>query len=599
MILSLFATGCGVVTEDGSKHIKSLNSRISPTFTGVAEKSFCNTPIVHSSPSTITGTATYTEREPNGSGLGSESPLRNIRHAEIEVYNSTGQIIQCSSVDASGNFSFDVPTGPETLVLRINSRADNNFVKASILNMPEQNLLYFIQTSFVGNASKNIGNLNASATASNYVGAAFHILDLITSTNDYLRTEVGNCSVAIDGCVDFTVADKVSVYWEPGFNPNSYYGDPESGVSFYIRGFFRLFILGGINGDVDSSDTDHFDDTIVVHEYGHFLQDVYSTDDTPGGAHDGTVPIDPRLALSEAWANVLQAAVNYGPADPNPLYLDTAGNVDGTVTANLLNIPLEDQVDGCTIATIGCDNPTEIGEGNYREFAITRALWDVIDTVDDSETVSGDFNQIWASITSGNGFISDTNSRFRSAGLLYDIQGSLSQGATTPITDWTAALTQTENLQLNNRGSYAQRLTATGGCPVRNFNINPLNEIFDNREFDTSNLYFNNDFYHYKQTVSGPANFALNYLSGPGVEADLDLFIYNEAAEYGEFIDMVGQARGFTNTPATDVETETINISNLPAGDYLINVKVKTHLSASVGASTDYELTLGGTRLCP
>ena len=66
---------------------------------------------------------------------------------------------------------------------------------------------------------------------------------------------------------------------EMGFNPNYYFG-ATGGLSFYLPGYSRLFILGGINGDVNSSDTDT--KTVVVtvkHPSG-----LYSTREEASGA---------------------------------------------------------------------------------------------------------------------------------------------------------------------------------------------------------------------------------------------------------------------------------------------------------------------------
>lgn len=595
--IAISTVSCGLAE---SSHIESINGRVSPTFTGVSETAYCGTTISPGgSPVTITGDATYQERASFDAGvskgLGSPSAGISIRHAEVLVVNASGTRVQCTETDASGNFSFQIPASTSSYTIYINSRANNTFAKVSVLNMPEQNKHYSISKTFTPNISKDIGNLNASATG-DVIGAAFHILDLIVKSNDFLRAEAGTC---VDNCVDFTVADKVSVYWEKGYNPNSYFGAPNSGLSFYLPNFSRLFILGGINGDVDFSDTDHFDDTIIIHEYGHFLEDRYSDSDSPGGSHSGKFPIDPRLAFSEAWGNFFQAAVNYGAASTAPMYIDTSGNTDGD-TSFILDIPLETKEPGCTTFTPGCDTPSEIGEGNFREFAITRALWDVFDTNVDGESISGNFNQIWASMTTGNGFVSGSNSKFRDVGLFHSIQESLTDGGSAPITDWGPVRSIAENGQQNDRAHYAQKLTTGGFCGVRNFNIVPLNEGGDTHEFDSSNLYHNNDFYHYEHLSSGPATFELNYLTSSGVEADLDLFIYNEDANFGSSISIQGHDNSGTATdPTLDVETQTVSFSNLSAGHYLINVKAKTHTSSSVGGSTDYELMLGGFRLCP
>ncbi len=609
--VAITSTSCGLAE---SSYIKSVNGRISPTYTGVSESAYCSNPIIYSgSPVTITGNATYEQRESFdtgiSNGLGSPVPGNAIRRAEIVVLDSNGSRVQCAETDENGDFNFQLPQSTSSFTIYINSRANNSFAKVSVLNMPEQNKHYSVSKVFTANVTKDIGNINAEARNS-VVGAAFHILDLIVKANDFLRSEAGTCSADVTGCSDFTVADKVSIYWEKGFNPNTYFGAPTSGLSFYLPGFSRLFILGGINGDVDSSDTDHFDDTIIIHEYGHFLEDKYSDSDSPGGSHSGKFAIDPRLAFSEAWGNFFQAAVNYGEASTSPMYIDTSGNTDG-VTSLILDIPLETKDAGCTSLTPGCDMPTTSGEGNFREFAITRALWDVFDTNVDGESVSGAFNEIWAGITNGNGFISGADSKFRDVGLLHSIQNNLTDGVSTPISDWGPLRSIAENGQQDDREHYAQIVTTGGSCGTRNFNINPLNEDRDaefEHEFETSHLFYNNDFYHFKMISSGPATFQLNYLTSSGVEADLDLFIYNESADYGSQSSILGMDNSFPATsPTLDVESQTVNISNLPAGDYLINVKVKTHHitampdtnPAAAGGSTDYEILIGGIRLCP
>src|SRR5690606_13846811 len=109
-------------------------------------------------------------------------------------------------------------------------------------------------------------------------------------------------------------------------------------------------------------DTDHFDDSIILHEYGHFLEDVYSKTNSPGGVHTGETILDPRLAWGEGWANYFQAAVT-----GNPVYRDTFGTSLG-FSGVYFNENLESGTS---------DTPNNPGEGNFREFAITRALWDI------------------------------------------------------------------------------------------------------------------------------------------------------------------------------------------------------------------------------
>jgi hypothetical protein len=74
------------------------------------------------------------------------------------------------------------------------------------------------------------------------------------------------------------------------------------------------------------------DDAVIIHEAGHYIEDVIGRSDSPGGSHDGS-PTDPRLAWSEGFATYFAMAVR-----DVPFYVDSnaAGgwsyNGDVTVT---------------------------------------------------------------------------------------------------------------------------------------------------------------------------------------------------------------------------------------------------------------------------
>ena len=99
-------------------------------------------------------------------------------------------------------------------------------------------------------------------------GGAFNILDKILDASAFLRAQTANCSATFTNCIPFTTAPIVTVFWAPGVDPGTYFNLPS--LSFYIPGENDLYILGGVNGDVDNSDTDHFDDTIIIHEFWAF-----------------------------------------------------------------------------------------------------------------------------------------------------------------------------------------------------------------------------------------------------------------------------------------------------------------------------------------
>ena len=358
IIAGFFLSGCGADSElcqsigsfnflllecgTNEKPVSTIDERMSPEYDGPEELSYCSSPITYKDPAVITGTAQFKRREllipenpEDTGGLGAPGPARAIRYAEIRVVDANEAVVQCGETDGSGQFSLDLPNDGNTYTLSIHARADNEMVKVSVLDAPERNNIYALSTSVTTHGNQSTGTLIAEAKG-DILGGAFNIYDLILTANDYLRDQLSDCNV--DNCEDFTVAPKVTAYWEKGFNPNSYFNG-SGGLSFYLPSKDRLFILGGINGDTDNQDTDHFDAAVVLHEYGHFLEDQFSITNSPGGAHSGNRLIDPRLALGEGWGNFFQAAVQYSTSEATPLYIDTKGNVDGKTDFLFQNQP--------------------------------------------------------------------------------------------------------------------------------------------------------------------------------------------------------------------------------------------------------------------
>lgn len=577
-IFFLLATvGCGAPrsAKNGGTSIAIAN--------GPPEEAYCSTPVAYGgSTASVTGTATYQARELTGSGLGNPGTPKPIRYAEVKVKDSSGNTAQCATTDVNGDFSFTLPDNSATYTVYINSRADNSYLKASVLDRPDRNIHYSISKSFVSTGTPALGSINAEANNS-VVGGAFNILDQLVEANDYLRSQTSgatpNCATDFAGCIDFTVAPKVSAYWMKGVNPGDYINSGP--LSFYLPGYRRLFILGGLNGDTDNTDTDHFDNSIVIHEYGHFLEDVIFQSNSPGGAHNGNKVIDPRLAWSEGFANFFQAAVL-----DDPYYRDTRGNVDGD-TAYLILFNIE------TANPSTQDEPEYDGEGIFREFSITRLLWDAIDTNSDTvnthnDNVSGAFKDIWAALTKTSGGMSQSNLSFRNMGHFH-----LFQNALPGRTDF-ANLRSMER-QIANTSEYAQYVTP-GTCA--DYSLTPVSVPGDTGSYSTSHLLLNNDFYHLKISSTQSVTLTLEYedADDTAVEADVDLYLYNSNGRFGVAADMVGYSYSESDGDPTDIEYESITVTLQP-GDYLINVNVFTGIN--IGSAFNYRIKLNGSTLCP
>lgn len=586
---------CGFVLLVGCAQEKSsspLRDRISPVYNGPAELSYCSQVRSFTSPVTITGHATYQARTIDGLGrLQAPSAAKPIRHAEVRVTNAAGTEVQCGTTDVNGQINVTLPPNTGLYKIAINSRADNSFVKVSVLNQPEKNEVYSLSTTVDSATSSDFGTLNAAATG-DILGGAFHIYDQIFEANEFLRAQIQACSLFT--CPTFTVADKATVYWAKGYNPNAYYGS-SGGLSFYIRTYRRLFILGGINGNTDQADTDHFDPSIILHEYGHFLEDVYSKTDSPAGGRPLNRPIDPRLAFGEGWGNFFQAAVQN-----SPYYIDTIGNVDGTAR-NAFRIDLETRPASCALTPSGmevpgCDIERNAGEGNYREFSVTRFFWDVFDSNDDGETIEDGFPEIWRTLNSTSG-MRHPSGAYRAMGFFHEMQNTAFPGDST---DWSSLRTQ--HLHQGDRSEYATYVKRQSGqCTP--FAMNPVNtsttyDLVVGDDVPPINLHRNNLFLHYKHP-GGAFNLQMIYKTTSGTVSDLDLFVYKSPANFWHSNAIVGYSwttpSGGINTP----QTETVAISSLPAGDYLINAMLWNEFSIGGPNEIEFRITGTGDYLCP
>ena len=573
----LIAVGCAAPEAE-----QVVTGTTIPTMNS-AEPDYCSSAsMISGAAVTISGGATYQARQvftSGGGGLGGAGSAMPIRYAEVKVINNTtGATVQCAETDSSGNYSFIVPQSSTVYTVKISARARNSHAKVDVFDDPRYNNYYSIQGTFTATGGVTLSTINAGVTGS-VLGGAFNILDQIVDANAYLTSTVGNCSGSLSGCANFSVSStlpKLNVYWKLGFNPNEYYSS-SSPLSFYLPGYSRLFILGGSNGDVDSSDTDHFDNSVVLHEYGHFLEDAAFISDSPGGSHNGNKVIDPRLAWSEGWGNFFQAAVR---GDNH--YIDTIGNSSGA-TELAFYVDIESQT---------TDVPIYAGEGNFREFSVTRLLWDAIDNTpaesSSQDNIDSAFNQVWHALTKTDGWL-NTHAAFRSVGLLHAIQSTFG------TTSWAGI--RTIEKHNGTTSDYAQYV-ATGSSCV-SFTLTPATIAGDTGSFATSHLLKNNDFYHLPLNSSAAVTVRLDYqdADGAGSEADVDLYVYKSSARFGVASDLAGYSQESPDTNPATAQIESVS-ATLGAGDYLINVNVYTG-GASVGGAFNYSLKLNGSQLCP
>lgn len=596
------------------------------------------------SPITISGTASYQYRpiaitsSSQGIiyGLSGNPTTTAIPFAEIEVVNGNGDTVQCSTTDQNGNFSFEVDSNSGTLRVRVLSRAFHSKLKLSVLEDTNMNLPYAVEANVVAgtNAVSNIAIL-ASARASvssKLEGGAFHILASIYKANQYIRGQIGDNS---------WTADKVTVFWKAGFNPYSYFGYPNNLLSFYKPGERKLFILGGKDGNVSQVDTDHFDTSVILHEYGHFLEDVYGKTDSPGGYHNGDAVIDPRLAWSEGFANFFQAA-----AQGTSFYLDTSGfcNDSQETGSCSQNVYFRLSEDGTTTLF---DQSTFSGEGGFRELSITRTLFKTISNSSSSHPYGAGipFKEIWNVFVDPVSGFHSASKVFRSMHLLTSrLDQIVSSTYPSNLSNWNAVLSNEK--QAKDFKEYNNNFSEVplNSCPTRE-----LSPVLDKTAcsgsvcpiYKMSNQLLSNDFYRLDVTqadINANATVQVAYFqckaynasnpssggpqsptspndSGCAVvyNVDIDLYLYKQGYIYFEdYKEKEGGAqssdivkRSARTFPSLESGNEAITLGGLTPGTYLLNIKANSYgkNAQAVGETARYKVQKisGSTQrdLCP
>ncbi len=181
----------------------------------------------------------------------------------------------------------------------------------------------------------------------------------------------------------------VTVNWYLGYQPldyNTYYDPPTSSVH----------LNGNITANGEPIDGDQWDDGVIIHELGHWVQDMFMPLPADSGGPHGDcmeylgypdVAANNIIAYSEGWATFFSSAVRN---EAN--YIDTAGGIQGGTSIVAYSLETVSNLDGT-------------GHGNFCEYQVAATLWDVLDTNQDGgDTVQEPFIEIFkASQTLYNG----------------------------------------------------------------------------------------------------------------------------------------------------------------------------------------------------
>ena len=271
-----------------------------------------------SGPFTISGKAVF-EWVPTGrTGLNYAAATdKPIRGATVQLLDSANVVLATTTTDDQGDYSLPLPTSRSVMV-RVraeikrtsSARGDRDF---TVFDNTSGNAPYVLDsTAFTPTTAVTRQNLRAASGwgGTSYTGTRaagpFSILDVIYTAQAKIETVAPTVTLP-----------PLKIFWSVSNRaaPGSVSDGNLVTTYFTTEGGPSLYILG--KADVD---TDEYDTHVIAHEFGHFLQNALSRDDSIGGKHFFGDRLDMRLAFSEGWGNAWA-----GIALGDPVFSDTQG----------------------------------------------------------------------------------------------------------------------------------------------------------------------------------------------------------------------------------------------------------------------------------
>jgi len=301
---------------------------------------------------TASGQLLYQHREWDSTGFTGVVTELPVRFADVNVIdpdkNGSKASLAWGKTDANGNYSIAVTDSQTRARVRVKiltttTKTSDLFVKVTTQN----GSVYFAPTPDYNNHGPNTNVNWGTLVAQAFGGAeAFNILDRGVYGADFIKALTGS-------------------------RPNS---------SKLVT--FKWQIDGGITVAVTSGstitmrDTAGYDDTVILHEWSHYVMYNYSKMTNPGGMHFlSDCNEDPRLAFDEGRATSFGCSVRRYNGWPNAnVYVRTDGGSGPGHALNWYNLEDEEQY--------SCD-------GDTSEVSNSRSLWDLADSATTTDLTPG------------------------------------------------------------------------------------------------------------------------------------------------------------------------------------------------------------------
>ncbi len=237
-------------------------------------------------PAMVAGEIRYEDRPQTGTGPVGAIRLQPVRGITVTVIDDATQQALATVITADNGSYVARFTATVGAMIHVTAVARSVYKGRPISVVNSANAVHgFGSPSFASAAETTIDLVITAASAE---AEAFNVFDQAASAMDVLTDDLA-----------IAAPTALRLRWVRGSQDGTYYGGG------------TVHLLGA------ASDDDGYDDTVILHEIGHFVEDTVGRSDSPGGGHNGA-PTDPRLAWSEGFATYWAQSVS-----GQPIYSDS------------------------------------------------------------------------------------------------------------------------------------------------------------------------------------------------------------------------------------------------------------------------------------
>jgi len=242
----------------------------------------------------VSGTFRFEKPALTRNGLGAATAVP-VRQALVQVRRaSDNTVLASNTTDEQGRFSVGFEAS-ETVYVAVLAAVESDRYGISVRDCPTGscgglgNIYAAASEDFAADAATSLGTLTIPRDG---VAGAFNIFDVLVRGFDFAWEQLG------------AKPPSMMAQWKPRT-------DTLCGTSCFSAQGNTIYVLS------TATDTDEFDDPVLGHEFGHFLESAFSQTSSPGGFHDGS-PTDPRLAWGEGYGTWVGSSLF-----ESPIYVDS------------------------------------------------------------------------------------------------------------------------------------------------------------------------------------------------------------------------------------------------------------------------------------